>query len=222
MNFDQRLDQVANKYRGQGYEVIVRPKSDDLPSFAKDFKIDMIAKRNDGCVLVSAKKSQSDLESDREISNYAEITGKEPGWRLDLVVLGSESPQMPSKKDATEPSEEDTRRALGEVERILQAGFTEQALIAAWAVLETAMRRRLRASGEDAGWGLSPRTMINELYSSGVLQSSVVRDLEGLFQLRTAIVHGFTSSGIQSGAVQFLVETARMLLDESRAAKKIA
>jgi hypothetical protein len=85
---------------------------------------------------------------------------------------------MLEKRDATEPSDEDTRQAIGDVERMLQAGFVQQALIAAWAVLETAMRRRLRAGGEEAGWGSSPRTMLNELYSGGVLQSRVFRDLE--------------------------------------------
>jgi hypothetical protein len=55
-----------------------------------------------------------------------------------------------------------------------------------------------------------------------VLQGSVFRELEGLFQARSAIVHGFTTPVIENSAVQFLVETARMLLDESRAAKKIA
>jgi len=222
MNIEQRLNHVADRYRAQGYKVVVRPGPDDLPNFAKDFKVEFIAKRDDGCVLVSAKKSLSDLEADRELPRYAESTEKELGWRFDLMVLGSEIQPMPEKRAAKEPSEEDIRRALGDVQRMLQAGFVQQALIAAWAVLETAMRRRLQANGEDAGWGSSPQTMLNELYSGGVLQSSVFRELEGLFQARSAIVHGFTTPVIESSAVQFLVEIARMLLDESRSAKKIA
>jgi hypothetical protein len=105
---------------------------------------------------------------------------------------------------------------------MLQAGFVQEALIAAWAVLEAAMRKRLKAEGKEAGWGSSPRTMLNELYSSGVLPGGVFRDLEGLFQARSALVHGFTIPGIQASAVQFLVETARRLLDESQAVKKTA
>jgi len=129
---------------------------------------------------------------------------------------------MPDKREAKEPSEDDIRRSVGDVERMLQAGFVEQVLIAAWAVLESAMRRRLQAEGEDAEWGTSPRTMLNELYSSGVLQASVFRDLEGLFQARSAIVHGFTTPLIEKSAVQFLVETARRLMTESQPAKQLA
>jgi hypothetical protein len=58
------------------------------------------------------------------------------------------------------------------VERILRAGFAAPSLVAAWAVLDSVMRRRLRAEGEDAGWGTSPRTMLNELYSAGVLRTA--------------------------------------------------
>src|SRR5262245_34958460 len=198
MNIEQRLNQVADRYRAQGYEVVVRPGPDDLPNFAKDFKIEIIAKRDDGCILASVKKSQSDLEADPEIPTYVGITEKEPGWRFDLIVLGSDGQPTPDKREAKEPSEEDILRSLGDVEQMLHSGFVQQALIAAWAILETAMRRRLQANGEEAGWGSSPRTMLNELYSGGVLQSSVFRDLEGLYQLRSALVHGFTTPAIEN------------------------
>jgi hypothetical protein len=222
MNSEQRLNQVADGYRAQGYKVVVRPGPDDLPDFAKDFKVEIIARRDDGCVLASVKGSQSDLEADREIPRYAEVTSTQPGWRFDVFVMGSENQTMPDKREAKEPSEDDIRRALKEVERMLQAGFDQQALIAAWAALEAAMRRRLQAEGEEAGWGSSPRTMLNELYSGGALQSSDFRHLEEIFHARSAIVHGFTTPVLDGSAVQFLVETARRFLDESRFAKKTA
>src|SRR5206468_812024 len=122
MNNEQRLNHVADGYRAQGYKVVVQPGPDDLPDFAKDFKVEIVARRDDRCVLASVKGSQSDLEADQEIPRYAEVTSTEPGWRFDVFVLGSESQPMPDKKDAKEPSEEDIRRALEDVERILQAG----------------------------------------------------------------------------------------------------
>jgi hypothetical protein len=39
MNIEQRLNHVADRYRAQGYKVVVRPGPDDLPDFAKDFKV---------------------------------------------------------------------------------------------------------------------------------------------------------------------------------------
>lgn len=222
MDIEQRLNNVADRYRAQGYTVIIRPGPDDLPDFAKDFKVEIVARRDNGGVLASAKNTLLDLQADSNLAKYAEITETQPGWRFDLIVLMSDAQPMPDNREAKEPSEEDIHHALGDVERMVQAGFGQQGLIAAWAILESAMRRRLRAEGEEAGWGTSPRTMLNELYSAGVLQRSAFRRLEELFQTRSAIVHGFTMPTIESNAVQFLVETARRLLDESRVAKKTA
>jgi hypothetical protein len=222
MNFQQFLNDVADSYRARGYEVVVEPGPDALPDFAKDFKVEILAKRGDGCVLATAKKNHSDFEADHELPRYAEIIQKHPGWRYDLMVMGPEIEPLPIKGEAREPSEEDIRRALTDVERMLQAGFVSQALIAAWAVLETALRRRLQAEGEEAGWESSPRSMLSELYSSGMLENSVFRELETLFQVRRALIHGFTIPAIENSAVLFLVETAQMLLDESRAARKTA
>jgi hypothetical protein len=222
MNFDQRLNQVADRYRTQGYKVVVRPGPEDLPDFAKDFKVEIVARREDGSVLASAKKSATDLETDPDVASYADLTGHQSGWRFDVFVLGPDSQPLAEKQQPLELSEEDIHRALEEVERMLQAGFIQQSFIAAWAGLEAAMRRRLQAGGEKAGWGTSPRTMLNELYSSGMLPGTVFRDLERLFQARSAIIHGFTTPGVDPSAVQHLAAVARRLLSESQPAKQPA
>src|SRR5437667_4705523 len=103
MDIDQRLNHIADTYRAQGYKVVVRPGPGDLPDFAKDFKVEIVARRDDGGVLASAKKTQSDLETDRNIPRYVEITENNPGWRFDLFVLESESQVVPEKKEAKEP-----------------------------------------------------------------------------------------------------------------------
>ncbi len=222
MNIEQQLSHVADSYRAQGYQVVVRPGPQDLPAFAKDFKVEILAERDGGGVLVSAKKNAVDLEGDPNLPRYAEVTSQQPGWRFDLFVLGPDCQATPERRETKELSEEDLRGHLDHVERILRAGFVAQVLIAAWAALESVMRRKLRAQGEEAGWGTSARTMLNELYSAGVLSTSVLRDLEDLFQLRSAIVHGFAEPAIEASAVQFLVNTARRLLEESRPAKQTA
>jgi HEPN domain-containing protein len=222
MDIEQRLSQVADRYRAQGYRVVVHPGPDALPPFAKDFHVELLAERPDGNVLVSAKGSRPEFEADTNLSKYAELIEKQAGGWYDVFVLEPAPQPPPEKRDAKEPSEQEISGSLDDAERMLRSGFVRQALIAAWAALEAAMRRRLMAEGKQAGWGSSPRTMLNELYSDGLLPGSVFRDLEGLFQARSAIVHGFTTPEIEPSAVQFLVDTARRLLDESRAAKKIA
>ncbi len=101
-------------------------------------------------------------------------------------------------------------------------GFVRAAVITAWAGLEAAMRMRLRAAGQKAGWGTMPRGMLNELYSSGALTPDDFRELEKALQLRNEIVHGFSSQAVDAGAVQSLSDIARRLLAESEKPHAVA
>src|SRR5207249_11611092 len=97
MNIDQQLNKVADHYRSLGFKVTVRPGPEDLPPFAKDFKVEIIATGEDCNVLVSAKGSQLELEDDPNVFRYAEITNQQPGWRFDILILGPENQTKPEK-----------------------------------------------------------------------------------------------------------------------------
>jgi uncharacterized protein YutE (UPF0331/DUF86 family) len=222
MTIDERLNQVADRYRSLGFRAVIHPGPDDLPPFAKGFKVEIVATSDKGNVLAVAKASPSELEADKEVARYAEVTNEQPGWRMDVFVLGPDRPSLTEKREAKEPSEEEIHRSIDEAERMLRAGFTAQSVLAAWAALESAMRRRLQAEGARAGWGTSPRTMLNELFSAGVFNNSEFRDLEGLSQLRNVIVHGFSVPDFPPSAIEFLLGVARRLLTESQPAKKTA
>jgi hypothetical protein len=222
MDIEQRLNQIADRYRNLGFKVILHPTASDLPPFAKDFKVEILATKEDGAVLTVAKSSPSELQADPEVARYAEITNRQPGWRLDVFVLGPDTPSMPEKRDVQEPAEDDIRRTLDDAQRMMQGGFANQAVIAAWAALEAAMRRKLAAGGRKAPFGTSPRTMLNELFSAGIFSNSVFRDLEGLFQLRNIIVHGFAVPEFPPSSVEFLLNTALRLLEGSQQAKQPA
>lgn len=222
MNIEQGLNHVADRYRAQGYDVVVRPGSDALPPFAKDFKVEILATRPDGNVLASVKGDPLELEADPNLSMYAEVIEKQRGWRFDVSVLGCGPQWRPGKRNVKEPEADEVHRSLDEAERLLRAGSVTPSLIVAWAALESAMRHRLRVQGSETGWGTSPRTILNELYSSGVLSNSIFRDLEGLLELRNIVVHGFAAPDIEPSAVQRLIDTARRLMDESRLLKQTA
>ena len=138
------------------------------------------------------------------------------------MILVPEGGLPKEKRQAHEPAEKDIRRTLDDAERMVKAAFIVAAFAAAWGALEAAMRRRVRAAGREAGWRTMSRTMLNELYSSGELSTSVLRDLERLFQVRSAVVHGFSAPEVEPGAVRFLVDTARRLLTQSQPAKQPA
>ena len=74
MDFEQELKRVAGVYAGQGYQVVVRPRPENLPPFAKDFKVEMVGKRAAEGVLVAVKKNREEMAADANMPRYAEIT----------------------------------------------------------------------------------------------------------------------------------------------------
>src|SRR5206468_2050575 len=90
-----------DRYREQGYQVVLRPGPDDLPPFAKDFKVEIVATRADGGVVASVKASAKDFETDRELSRYAEVIGKYPQWRYDVFAVGPPEASSPEDKRET-------------------------------------------------------------------------------------------------------------------------
>src|SRR5437763_15778492 len=87
MNFDQQLNSVADSYKAQGYQVVVRPGPGDLPDFAKDFKVELVGRRGSEGVLVAVKPTRDDVAADPELPLYAEIIGMWYRWSFDLAIL---------------------------------------------------------------------------------------------------------------------------------------
>src|SRR5947209_1556067 len=83
-------------------KVVLHPKPDDLPLFAKDFKVQILARKDNGGILTVAKDSPSELQADQDVARYLEIVAKQPGWRLDVFVLGPEVPAAPVRNDVRE------------------------------------------------------------------------------------------------------------------------
>ena len=222
MDFETELIRVAGLYLSQGYQVVFRPGSAELPPFAKNFKVEIVAKRGTQGVLVSIKKNRFEMAADSNLPRYAEIISSQPGWRFDITILEGEDPAARELRGAQELPDEAIEKALDEACELVRTGFVRPALIIAWSALEAAMRRKLRASGETAGWGTPPRQLLNELYSTGILSGDVFRRLERVYRLRSEITHGFASPTLDAGTVSFLIETARGLLQESLPAKLTA
>src|SRR5436190_11092322 len=87
MNFETELAQIGNQYRGEGYEVTLRPRGDQLPSFAQGWTPELLAVKNGERVLVQVKETAEDLRKDPTSPRMAEVVRENPGWRFDLIVL---------------------------------------------------------------------------------------------------------------------------------------
>src|SRR6185369_5916382 len=71
--------------------------------------------------------------------------------------------------EAQEPTLEQIQQSLVKAEKLVDLGYLNSAFISAWSAFEAAMRMAIRAAGETAGWGTTPRDLMNELVSSGIV-----------------------------------------------------
>lgn len=222
MSLEPELSKIADNYRGQGFDVVVQPTACDLPDFAKDFRVELVGRRGIGGVLASIFESQTELKAASDLERYAEVVESQADWRYDLVVLGRQF-EPPEEIEGKEPTEQEVRSAVEGIGRMVDAGFLPQAFVAAWSLLEAATRKRVTVERNLTKAGASPRTMLAELYSNGVLSSGDFRDLKGSLAVRNAVVHGFTPpSALSEAAVQLLVGVTLRLLDEARDFRKTA
>ena len=106
MNIEQLLNYVADRYRSLGFKVVRRPGPDDLPPFAKDFKVEVLATGTDGNVLTSAKASPLEVASDPNLPRYGETIEQQPGWRFEVLVLDPAAGLPKQERPAVEPSED--------------------------------------------------------------------------------------------------------------------
>src|SRR5208283_2127470 len=127
MDFDQELKQVADAYASQGYQVTIRPNPEALPSFAKDFKIEILGRRGTEGVLVAVKKDRDEVAADSNLTRYAEITGLQKGWRFDFAILEAENPSSREIDGARDFSEEDIEKSFGESLDMVRLGFLRPA-----------------------------------------------------------------------------------------------
>ncbi len=220
MDLEQELNRVADTYRARGYDVTIRPHPSQLPPFAKDFRVEIVARRGGDGALVAVRKNRDELAADNDMQRYAEVTGGQPGWRFDFAILEAENPNAREVGGSQEFSRDDVAHSLEEAGELGRLGFSRFAVIAAWAALEAAMRIRLRALGQKAGWESMPRQMLKELYSAGVLSPDEFRQAETAAQLRNQIVHGFSLQSTEAensaaAVVQLLSDLARRLISES-------
>ena len=205
----EMLERIAQRYRDEGYEVIVQPNGDQIPSFVASFQPDLVVVRGHEGVIVEIKLTRSDLAKDSQITRLAEIVSAQPGWRLDVVVLERETVIERMSQDALEPSDEQLAEILEAAEKMAEKGYTPYAYVVAWGGLEAAMRRVW--DGAELYGRTTPTELMRSLYGNGFLNREQFEQLREAYKIRTQVVHGLVPSRVDPALVGFVTATARHL-----------
>jgi hypothetical protein len=217
MDIEHAVAQVAEEYRREGYQVISSPGPDQVPPFAQGHEVDLVASRDGEKILVVVKTSREDLQKDAQLLRIAEAIKRQPGWRLDLVVLNADAPAYRVSPDASEPTAEDIRRNLDQAEHLAKTDGLPVAVVMSWAALEAAMRWAARRTGIEPGAG-APSFLLGALYSRGPLHREEFDRLSEAMKVRNAVVHGMSLPAIDATLPQYIISVARRLLSQNGSA----
>ena len=212
----ESIERVAQRYRDEGYDVIVRPHGDQLPPYVADFQIDLLANRGNERVIVEIKSNRIDLAGDPHLTRLAEVVNARAGWRLDVVVLESETSVEKAAQEASEPSDEQLDQILIAAEDFADKGYSPYACVIAWGGLEAVMRR-LRDDAESYG-RTTPAELMRTLYSNGFLSREQFERLRESYKIRSQVVHGLVPPKVDPELVRYVTATARYLARGEEAA----
>jgi hypothetical protein len=208
------IHQTAEKYRSEGYDVVLMPSAGQLPPFAAGHDVDLLARKTDENVLVRVKADRKALESDHALLRLAEAMAAQPDWRLDLVVLNEAPPAERLAPEATESPVETIQQSLARAEQLADTGDWSVASILSWSAFEAAMRHAGRSAGIEVRSG-GPVYLLRALYSRGLLDRSEVDHLDQALKVRNALVHGFTIPTLDPATARYVVRLARKLLAQN-------
>jgi hypothetical protein len=185
---------VAEKYRQQGFDVIVAPQPKDLPFDLGDYQPDLLVKKSadEGYVIEIKRNAQyMPIERYREI---AEIIAQQEGWRF-LLVTGDDLFPVGSDDDGVLSWEQILHRQKS-AERLFSFGEMEGAFFIFWRVLEALLRRQAQQVLIPIE-RLSALSLSNHLYSQGELSMSQFDRAKSLHTLRNRLVHGYQAPDLR-------------------------
>lgn len=183
----QKISELAAEYSRRGYHVRTRPSPDELPSFLREYELDIVATSPTENVVVEIESpSSADAKS---IQKLAEILERQPGWRLEVVFVSPPvAPDVPAEENLA-PNEQVTR-LLSSAESLFADGEIEAAVMLAWSAVEIVLRRSAQTAAPEIERQSSAR-VLKHLYSLGHLDPVTYEKLLRLMEFRNAVAHGF-------------------------------
>lgn len=205
MTEEEAVRRAADKYRGEGYSVTPTPDPASLPHPLNNRRPAFVATRNGTSVLVEV------WGQDR--LNELPPVVLPPAWDFDVVVLpragaGDESPPGPAA------TPEFAQGLLTEYENMVPKGARQARFLLAWAAAEAALRVAAQRAGIDPA-GVSPRELLNDLTSAGVLTREQLWFLQLQLGARNRLAHGVPADGLDTKQTDDLAGIARALLSDA-------
>lgn len=205
----KKLLELAENYRGKGYEVFFHPNREDLPDFLESYRPDLLAKHENESVIVEVKSRSSLNSSTQYLRDLAKIIEQHPGWRFELVMTNLEDTPYSSKAERTLQKVE-IETSL-QTAKQLATQHPDSAILYSWSLAEAA----LRLLAEHEGLTLQrfdPPYLVKKLVTAGAISRFEYQVLMNALSLRNAVAHGFKTAQITQETVYELIDITEQSL----------
>jgi hypothetical protein len=211
---DEKVKSLADKYRSEGFRVLVEPKKHELPELPFDlgnYLPDIIAIKDELGLIIDIKTSLSRVSVDN-LQAIAEKISNHPGWRFLLVTLEDiEAESLPGVTEQL-PSWQELIDYLSQTQRLIENNEIEPAYLFLWSVFEGALRKR--AIELSIPIERSPLIrLLKQMYSLGELSISQYDTIQACLEERNRLAHGYIHKLNLQDLVAFVMLVLN-LLDE--------
>ena len=198
-----RLQGIVEKYKLQGFEVVIEPSKSLLPFDLGNYCPDLIARKGlDEGYIIELKNSIAKISVDR-YREIAEIVAQHHGWRF-LLITGEDI----SSGDPQDHSElltwEQMLQRQEQAQKFLALGEAEVAFLYLWGILEAAMRRQAKQVTIPIE-RFPANSLINHLYSQGELSMEQFDQVRVIQAIRDRLVHGYQLPNLEEPTKQLQV-----------------
>jgi len=208
MTKHEMLEQVADKYRSEGYRVTMAAGNGVVPQPIAHLRdhFDLFAQKDQEHVAIEVKRR----DQLHEISSV-DLAVKQflPGWSYDLVVYPPDGVDGIPLEDG-EPSPEYVDSLLAEAQQSLDSAKPRAAFLLVWSAIESAMRSAARRESLEIRDG-APRFVLKTLYSNGIISYEDFDRLQRRLDERNSLAHGLPVDHLDPDDVRFLIDFARQI-----------
>lgn len=204
---EQKLRRLAREYEDSGYDVIVGPTVEHVPTFLAEFDPQLIATRDDESVVVEVGPMSAFAADDR-IQQLAATIDAHDGWRLDFVVTKSSDEAFREDDESVGAHSAMLEGRLTEAGRLCEGGSNEAAMLLAWSAAEGMLRLAASRAGlpaEKTPIGAS----IRQLFSLGLIGKATYDLLISRMQTRNQLAHGELRGTVTRSEVESFIEAVR-------------
>ena len=185
----EKIKSLADKYVIEGFDVLIKPKTDELPFDLDNYQPDIIATKNNSGLVIEIRTSLSRISVER-LQALAEQVSTHPGWRFLLVTLEDiEAKSLPGTSEQL-PSWQELTNRFFQAHKLIENDEIEPAFLFLWSIFEGALRKRVI----DLSIPIERFPVIGllrHLYSLGELSISQFDLAQACFEVHNRLAHGY-------------------------------